>query len=110
MSIAKLAPEHFEEYHDWLMDEEKPPTIGDARRRAMNIAGDAILLDEQLRAETLKRMIRHCNQFHDMEGVLPTLFTAKGTIRGLPKEEKHWFKTLELNFNVTPAEQGAEQN
>ncbi len=109
MGVSKIAPDRFIEFHNWMMDSEKPPLAGDARRKAMTLAGEEVLLDTVLRQNVAQKIIEHCNVFAKAKSGLPMLLTKKGIISGLPENEQEWFKVLEKNFGLVPVEETPSQ-
>jgi len=102
IGVSVLAPEKFSEFHEWLMESEKPPSRGEARRRAMDLAGEEVLLDNTLQADTSKKVLKQCDAFKALNSGLPMLLTERGIIRGLPKGEQQWFEVLEKQFGLKP--------
>lgn len=95
MGVARLAPKEFPEFHDWLMDGERPPSPGQVRRRALALAGEEVLINETIQSETLQRITEHCNIFHEAKAGLPMVLTNRGVIKGIPKESEQWFQVME---------------
>ncbi len=102
IGVSVLAPDKFPEFHDWLMESERPPSPGKARRRAMELAGEGVLLDLEIRAETSKKILEQCDTFKATNSGLPILLTEKGIIRGMPENERQWFEILEKQFDIKP--------
>jgi len=100
IGVWKLAPEEFQEFHSWLMESEKPPAILEARKRALNLAGEKVLIDESLKADLGQRISEQCEVFHRLKSGLPILLTERSIIRGVPRNEKQWASFLEGNFGV----------
>lgn len=107
-SVWKLAPDKFADFHDWLLESEKAPSIFDARERAMRLAGDAVLIDDKLKAEAFSRISENCAAHGKLKMGLPALLTEKGIIRGVPKSEEELFEFLETKLGLQPLPVAAE--
>lgn len=102
IGVWKLAPEKFPEYHHWLLESEKPPNAANARRRAMSLVGDAILLDKRIKADISQRLTKQATTFKGLKSGLPVLLFANGALRGVPKESQKLFDYLEATLGVAP--------
>ncbi len=98
IGVWRLAPEKFPEFHHWLMESEKPPPIVTARKRAIDLAGEAVLIDESLKAVATQRISEQCATAKRLKIGLPSILTGQGMIRGVPKNEEEWFKLIEKQF------------
>ncbi len=101
-SVWKLAPAKFPEFHNWLLESEKPPPILDAREKALRLAGDAVLIDESILADANRTIAANCSTHNSLGGILPLILTRKGAIRGVPNSEEEWFQFLETELGFTP--------
>jgi len=104
IGVWKLAPEEFQEFHSWLMESEKPPAILEARKRALNLAGEGVLIDDTLKAELEQIISEQCDAFHRLKSGLPILLTEKNVIKGVPRSEKQWGNFLEGQLGITSFE------
>ena len=95
IGVWKLAPEEFPEFHSWLMKSEKPPSIFEARKRALSIAGEGVLIDDSLKADLSRRITKQCDAANRLKKGLPTLLTAQSVVKGVPSTEKQWTKFIE---------------
>ena len=100
IGVWKLAPEKFEEYHDWLLESEKVPNVAKARRRAIQLAGNKVLLDKKVKAETGKRLTKQATMLRRLKTGLPVLLLENGALRGVPKESEKLFEYLESKLGV----------
>ncbi len=107
-SVWKLAPEHFAEFHDYLLEKEKAPSIFDAREQAMRLAGEAVLIDEELKNEAFVRVRKNCAAHVKLKTGLPLLLTEKGMIRGVPQSEAELFEFLETKLGLQPLPSSAQ--
>ncbi len=94
IGVWKLAPEKFPEFHNWLMEGENPPSIVKARKRALSLVGQAILIDDALNADIGRRISSQCAVLRNLKSGLPILLTERGMIRGVPKNSEEWSKFL----------------
>lgn len=107
LGVWKLAPHKFVEFHDWLMKSDKPPSIFDARKEAMRLAGEAVLLDQNLKANSFRSFAGNSDEVKKMNAGLPVLLTEFGVIRGVPKDEQEWFTFLEELLDIKPVSAAA---
>jgi protein-disulfide isomerase len=102
--VWKLAPEKFAGYHEWLLEGERPPAIYAAKKKAMELVGDAILLDKSIATESNRRVGESAAEFEPLQVGLPVLIFEGGIVKGLPKTEQEWFQMLEERVGVKPLE------
>ncbi len=95
MGVWQLAPEEFPEFHNWLMESEKP-------KRALRIAGDAVLIDDLLKADLGRRITDQCGVLQRLKLGLPTLLTEQNIIKGVPGSSKEWAKFVEGQLGRSP--------
>ncbi|NOZ41342.1 MAG: thioredoxin domain-containing protein [Planctomycetes bacterium] len=100
IGVWKLAPEKFPEYHHWLLESEKIPNIVKARRQAIRLVGEAILLEKKVKAETTKRLAKQATTFNRLNSGLPVLLFADGALRGVPDESQQLFDYLEATLGI----------
>ncbi len=102
LGVWKLTPQKFVEYHDWLMKSEKAPAVFEARQEAMRLAGEAVLLDENLKANSFRSFAGNSDEVQRLNSGLPVLLTEFGVIRGIPNSESEWFLFLEELLDIKP--------
>ena len=100
LSIWKLDRDKFSEYHDWLMQSEKPPSIFKAKSLAMEMVGEAVLLDNSLEASAFRKFAGQTTEMRNIHTGLPALLTERGIIRGVPRTEREWFEFLEKRLGI----------
>jgi uncharacterized membrane protein/protein-disulfide isomerase len=101
-SVWKLAPEKFAEYHDWLLDGKKVPPVYEAKKRAMELAGEAVLTDKVVEAEAKSRVATFAAQMEPLRVGLPILIFEGGLVRGMPDSEEEWFQIFEQRLGLKP--------
>lgn len=104
IGVWKLAPEKFEEFHNWLMEDEKPPSVVQARKRALSLVGEDILLDDALNAEIGRRISKQCAALQRLKIGLPILFSTKGYIRGIPDSTEQWLSLIAKKLDAATGE------
>jgi len=104
IGVWKLAPREFPEYHSWLMKSEKPPSVYEARERAFNIAGDAVLIDDSLKTDLSRRLNEQCYAAHRLKTGLPVLLTEQSVIKGIPSTDKQWAKFIDGQIGTRSTE------
>ena len=104
----KLEPDKFAEIHNWLMESEKPPTVGAAKSFALNLVGKEVLLDETLAANALRNVAGNSDDFQAMQSGLPMLLTEQGKLTGVPKNENELFELFERVLLIKPLESALE--
>lgn len=102
ISVWKLNPEKFSEFHNWLMAGEKAPAVYKARQKAMELVGNEVLLDKSLGVEANRRVKTHVEEMKKLNSGLPILVSEKGIIRGVPKSENEWFGFFEKTLGLQP--------
>ncbi len=102
--VWKLAPEKFAEYHEWLLEGKRVPAIYAAKKKAMDLVGDAILLDKSIAIESNRRVGESAAELEPLKIGLPVLIFEGGVVRGLPDSEQEWFQMLEARMGVKPLE------
>lgn len=102
ISVWKLNPKKFPEFHNWLMEGEKAPAVYKARQKAMELVGDQVLLDKSLGVEANRRVTQHVEEMKKLNSGLPILVSEKGIIRGIPGSEKEWFGFFEDTLGLEP--------
>jgi protein-disulfide isomerase len=102
--VWKLAPEKFAEYHDWLLTGERAPALYAAKRKAMDLVGDAILLDKSIATESNRRVGESATELEHLKLGLPVLIFENGVVKGLPGSEQEWFQMLEERVGLKAPE------
>ena len=95
LRVWMLAPERFEEFHNWLMKSEEPPDYSDAVKEAMRLTGDELLGDHRNRGEVDARIARQVRSFARVGTSLPILLTPGAAIKGLPPSEEKFLEVIE---------------
>ncbi|QDU54982.1 Vitamin K epoxide reductase family protein [Aeoliella mucimassa] len=101
-SVWHLAPEKFEEYHNWLMEGVAPPTMANARKEAFRLVGDRVSLDNDLKQSVLKQISWQCDQWSKIETHLPIVVFPDSAVRGVGESDEQVFKLFEQKLDVTP--------
>jgi uncharacterized membrane protein/protein-disulfide isomerase len=101
-SVWKLAPEKFAEYHDWLLEGKRVPPVYEAKKKAMELAGDGVLMDKNLEAEAKARVATFAAQMEPLKVGLPVLIFEGGVVRGMPDSDAEWFKIFEERLGLKP--------
>lgn len=101
-SVWKLAPEKFAEYHDWLLEGKRVPPVYEAKKKAMELAGDGVLMDKNLEAEAKARVATFAAQMEPLKVGLPVLIFEGGVVRGMPDNETEWFQIFEERLGLKP--------
>ncbi len=102
LGVWKLDRKKFVQFHQWLMESKRAPSIFDARHQAMRLVGEQVLLDETLQADSYRSFASHSDAQKQMNTGLPILLTEFGIIRGIPKTEQEWFTFLEALLEIEP--------
>ncbi|MEM8946469.1 MAG: vitamin K epoxide reductase family protein [Planctomycetota bacterium] len=102
IGVWKLAPEQYPEFHHWLLESEKAPSVTKAKRRARSIAGNEVLIDKDVRADTSRRLASQCSKFGRLNSGLPILLLPNGALRGVPDESEELFEYLEGKLDIQP--------
>lgn len=102
LSTWRLDRSKFAEYHSWLMSSKRPPVVVEARRTAMDLVGAEVLLDENLKADSLRSFAGNSDDMKKMHTGLPLILTTRGMLKGVPKTEAEWFKFLEETLGIEP--------
>lgn len=102
IGVWKLAPEEFAEFHHWLLEGKKPPSIVKAKQRARRLVGNAILRDQSLKADAARRITKQIDDFQRLKTGLPVLLLPNNGLRGVPKTSEEFFKFLEANLDMQP--------
>ena len=102
IGVWQLAPENFPEYHEWLMEGEKPPNITKAKNRAMELAGFEVLTDRKRQGDVSRSMALHCSYLRNLKSGLPVLLLTNGAIRGVPEESEKLFELLRIRLEIEP--------
>ncbi len=105
LSVFRLDREKFSEFHHFLMDSKRPPVVAEARRIAMNLVGEEVLLDENLKAESLSSFAGNSDDMKKMNTGLPLILTPDGMLKGVPRTEEKFFSFLEEVLGVEPVEE-----
>lgn len=108
ISVWMLAPEHFSEFHNWLMEGRLPPPLGKAKQRAMELAGDKVLLDQRLKSDITERLRLHCANWHELDSGLPILLFGDSAVQGGGKTDDELFATLEQRLGIEPLATASE--
>ncbi|QEG32761.1 vitamin K epoxide reductase family protein [Bythopirellula goksoeyrii] len=102
ISVWKLNPAKFAEFHNYLMEGEKAPAVYKARNKAMELVGNEILLDKSLEIDANRRVKQHVDEMKKLETGLPVLVSEKGVIKGVPNDETKWFGFFENTLGLEP--------
>lgn len=102
IGVWKLAPGEYHDFHDWLLQGEKVPSVTKAKKKARNLAGDDILLDKDIKTETSRRLSRQTSTFSRLKSGLPILLLENGALRGVPEESEKLFEYLEAKLGIEP--------
>lgn len=102
--VWKLAPDRFAEFHEWLLEGKRAPAIHEAKKKAREMAGDAIFFDKRIATESSRRIGEAAKEFERLQIGLPILIFENGIIRGMPDTDKKWFEILEEKIGVTAPE------
>ena len=102
LGVWKLDQTKFVEFHDWLMESKKAPSVFEARQKAMKLVGEKILLDKALKADLFRGFASNSDVVKEVRSGLPLLLSEDGIIRGYPKNEGEWFMFLEELLGVEP--------
>lgn len=100
ISVWKVAPKRFAEFHNWLMEGDKPPPLYEAKRRARALAGDEVLLDKSLGVDANRRVAVHVEEMKQLNSGLPIVVSTMGFIRGVPKSEAEWFNFFDKELQL----------
>jgi protein-disulfide isomerase len=99
--VWKLAPDRFAEFHEWLLEGKRAPAIHEAKKKAREMAGDAIFFDKTIATESSRRIGEAAKEFERLQIGLPILIFENGIIRGMPDTDEKWFEILEEKIGVT---------
>jgi hypothetical protein len=102
ISVWMFAPTHFTEYHNWLMEGRLPPPLAQAKQRAMQLAGNRVLLDDQLKTKITRLLRRQCDDWHTLDSGLPILLFGETAVQGGGKTEAELFAILEERLGLEP--------
>ena len=102
LNIWKLDREKFAEYHNWLMESEKPPTLSAAKTHALRLVGKEVLLDQTLAADSLRNVAGNSDDFTELQAGLPIILSEHSKLIGIPKSESEWFEFLEELLPIQP--------
>lgn len=105
LSVFRLDRSKFAEFHHFVMDSKRPPIVAEARRIAMNLVGEEVLLDQNLKAESLSSFAGNSDDMKKMNSGLPLILTTGGKLEGVPNSEAEWFKFLESTLGVVPVKE-----
>lgn len=105
MAVWELEPRKFAEFHDWLLEGRNPPTIAQARKRALNLVGDRVILDKKLKSQITERLRQHSDEWHPLNSGLPLLLFSDSAITGGGKSNEELFRTLESKLGMQPPAQ-----
>jgi len=108
LGVWKLDPTKFTAFHEWLMESKKPPSVFEARQKAMKLVGEKILLDKALKADLFRGFASNSNVVKEVRSGLPLLITEDGIIRGFPKDQGEWFMFLEELLDIKPLDELSE--
>ncbi len=108
LGVWKLDRTKFAEFHDWLMEPKKAPSVFKARQRAMQLVGEKILLDKALKADLFRGFASNSEVVREVRSGLPLLLSEEGIIRGFPKDEGEWFMFLEELLEIKPIAEPSE--
>lgn len=101
IGVWKLAPEKFSDFHHWLLESEKPPSVIKARKRARDLVGNEIF-DSELKADASRRLADQATSFSRLKSGLPILLLQNGALRGVPESNEKLFEYLETKLGIEP--------
>ncbi len=103
LAVWRSNPDLFPEFHDFLMDGEKPPTKRQAQNRAVELCGMDVLI-EHFESDRVARMLDDNHRVfndHREGGGLPRVFTSVSALSGVPKDKATWMRILEQIFAMS---------
>ena len=104
LAVWMRCPERFLEYHEWLMEGEKPPTSRKAKDRAVELCGGFEVLTEDFEGDRVTRILTDNNDVFDAnssgEG-LPKIFTPVVALSGAPQSEERFLRVVEQILEVS---------
>ncbi|MEM9353500.1 MAG: hypothetical protein AAGA92_10850 [Planctomycetota bacterium] len=103
LAVWRSNPDLFPEYHDFLMEGEKPPTKRQAQNRAVELCGMDVLIDH-FESDRVSRMLEDNHQVfydHRQGGGLPRVFTSVSALSGVPKDEATFMRILDQIFAMS---------
>ena len=103
LSVWKLDRRKFAEFHGWLMKGKRPPSNIEARRYAMELVGEEVLLSESLKSDAFSSFAGNSDTIMRMNSGLPLVLTPTGKLQGIPTSEEEWFGFLEERVGVRPS-------
>ena len=110
LAVWRMDHKKFPEFHNWLMGSEKIPSISVAKKRAVRLVGENVLLRE-IFGKAVQEMLDRNNQIlHGTKKGLPTLITTVGSISGMPKSPEQLFAALEKHLGVRPMAEADRPN
>lgn len=111
LAVWRIDPEKFEEFHDWLLEAERPPEVREATKYAVRLVGqdrlDAELLDARLNdASAIHQRIDDYARLYQQTGgrILPKMVAGKLLIQGQGANAQEIFGLLERALGIKPAQ------
>lgn len=106
LAVWQLAPDEFEEYHGWLLTGKQPPPVSEARQRALDLAGERVLVDQRLKDRLTKTLRQNTAAWVKIDPALPLLLLPDAAMRGGGGSNEELFEALEQKLGVEPAAGG----
>jgi hypothetical protein len=108
LAVWRMNPQKFPEFHNWLMDSDKIPSLSVANQRAVQLVGPEVIWRE-VKSDAVRSMLEENNQlFHETKRGLPILLTTFGATSGVPKSVEQMYGALESHLGLHPIEQSLE--
>ncbi len=108
INVWQHAPEHFVEFHEFLMEGRSPPPLGEAKQRAMSLAGAKVLLDDRMKSGTINRLRKQCDAWSEFDSGLPILLFGDTAVTGGGKTDEELFANLEQRLGIEPKPSASE--
>ena len=108
LAVWRMNPQKFTEFHNWLMDSDKIPSLSIANQRAVQLVGPEVIWRE-IKSDKILKMLEENNRiFHRAKRGLPILMTTFGVTSGVPSSVEQFYEPLEKRLNLYPVEQSSE--
>ena len=102
IAVWHAEPAKFPEFHHWLMESEKIPSVYDAKSHALDLAGDNVLLKGIDSVAVREMLNENNNTYHLFKKGLPVVLCDIGSFSGVPKSKEAFFEVLEKNLGFRP--------
>ena len=106
LAVFDAAPDQWQAFDKWLATStEEPPSLEAARAKAIEIVGQASLLDEALASEENQQKLQRNIRLYKVAGAgsLPTMISDNMLVMGKPPTDDALFKILEAELGITPS-------